>query len=40
VNFLSEPGERFYGIEATMRDNSGNWFSVTQPSEERVTRER
>jgi hypothetical protein len=40
VNFLSEPSERFYGIEATMRDNSGNWFSVTQPSEERVTPER
>jgi hypothetical protein len=40
VNFLSEPSERFYGIEATMRDNSGNWFSVTQPSEERATPER
>jgi hypothetical protein len=25
--------------DATMRDNSGNWFSVTQPSEERVTSE-
>jgi catechol 2,3-dioxygenase-like lactoylglutathione lyase family enzyme len=31
VNFLSEPAERFYGIEATLRDNSGNWFSMTQP---------
>jgi hypothetical protein len=30
VNFLSEPTERFYGIEATLRDNSGNWFSMTQ----------
>ncbi|HKH13171.1 MAG TPA: VOC family protein [Solirubrobacterales bacterium] len=30
VNFLSEPSERFYGIEATFRDNSGNWFSMTQ----------
>jgi catechol 2,3-dioxygenase-like lactoylglutathione lyase family enzyme len=40
VNFLSEPSERFYGIEATMRDNSGNWFSVTQPSEERAAAER
>jgi hypothetical protein len=30
VTFLSEPTERFYGIEATFRDNSGNWFSVTQ----------
>jgi catechol 2,3-dioxygenase-like lactoylglutathione lyase family enzyme len=32
VNFLSEPAERFYGVEATLRDNSGNWFSMTQPS--------
>jgi catechol 2,3-dioxygenase-like lactoylglutathione lyase family enzyme len=30
VTFLSEPAERFYGIEATLRDNSGNWFSMTQ----------
>lgn len=30
VNFLSEPTERFYGIEATFRDNSGNWFSMTE----------
>jgi predicted enzyme related to lactoylglutathione lyase len=30
VYFLSEPTERFYGIEATFRDNSGNWFSMTQ----------
>ena len=30
VTFLSEPAERFYGIEATLRDNSGNWFSVTE----------
>jgi catechol 2,3-dioxygenase-like lactoylglutathione lyase family enzyme len=30
VTFLSEPTERFYGIEATFRDNSGNWFSMTQ----------
>jgi catechol 2,3-dioxygenase-like lactoylglutathione lyase family enzyme len=30
VSFLSEPAERFYGIEATFRDNSGNWFSMTQ----------
>ena len=31
VRFLSEPAERFYGIEATLRDNSGNWFSMTEP---------
>jgi catechol 2,3-dioxygenase-like lactoylglutathione lyase family enzyme len=34
VTFLSEPADRFYGIEATLRDNSGNWFSMTQPSAE------
>jgi len=32
VNFLSEPTERFYGIEATLRDNSGNWFSMIERS--------
>jgi predicted enzyme related to lactoylglutathione lyase len=30
VSFLTEPVERFYGIEATFRDNSGNWFSMTE----------
>jgi catechol 2,3-dioxygenase-like lactoylglutathione lyase family enzyme len=30
VKFLQEPSERAYGIEATFRDNSGNWFSLTQ----------
>ena len=33
VEFLREPEERFYGIEATFRDNSGNWFSLTQRAE-------
>jgi catechol 2,3-dioxygenase-like lactoylglutathione lyase family enzyme len=33
VTFLSEPAERPYGIEATFRDNSGNWFSMTQRTE-------
>jgi catechol 2,3-dioxygenase-like lactoylglutathione lyase family enzyme len=33
VEFVSEPSERPYGIEAVFRDNSGNWFSLTQPSE-------
>jgi len=37
VNFLSEPTERFYGIEATFRDNSGNWFSMSERSEEYAT---
>jgi predicted enzyme related to lactoylglutathione lyase len=31
VNFLSEPTERPYGIEAMMRDDSGNMISLTQP---------
>lgn len=30
VVFLSEPAERPYGIEAVFRDDSGNWFSLTQ----------
>lgn len=31
VTFLSEPAERPYGIEATLRDDSGNLISLTQP---------
>ena len=31
VNFLSPPTEAFYGVEALFTDNSGNWFSMTQP---------
>jgi catechol 2,3-dioxygenase-like lactoylglutathione lyase family enzyme len=31
VEFLQEPAERPYGIEAVFRDNSGNWFSLVQP---------
>jgi catechol 2,3-dioxygenase-like lactoylglutathione lyase family enzyme len=31
VVFLQEPAERPYGVEAVFRDNSGNWFSLTQP---------
>jgi len=30
VEFQQPPAERFYGIEAIMRDNSGNWFSMCQ----------
>jgi catechol 2,3-dioxygenase-like lactoylglutathione lyase family enzyme len=37
VTFLSEPVERFYGVEATFRDNSGNWFSMTERVEAPVT---
>ena len=31
VQFMSPPTERFYGIETLFKDNSGNWFSMTQP---------
>lgn len=30
VVFLSEPQERPYGIEALLKDDSGNWFSLVQ----------
>src|SRR5262249_10989424 len=30
VEFLSPPTERPYGIEAVFKDNSGNFFSMTQ----------
>ena len=30
VEFLQEPTERFYGIEAMFKDDSGNWYSLTQ----------
>lgn len=30
VEFMGPPEERFYGIEAIGKDNSGNWFSMTQ----------
>ena len=30
VEFLSPPTGRFYEIEALLKDNSGNWFSMTQ----------
>jgi catechol 2,3-dioxygenase-like lactoylglutathione lyase family enzyme len=33
VVFLQEPAERPYGIEAVFRDDSGNWFSLTQRHE-------
>lgn len=31
VEFLQEPTERPYGVEAIMKDPFGNWFSVTEP---------
>jgi catechol 2,3-dioxygenase-like lactoylglutathione lyase family enzyme len=30
VVFIQEPAERPYGIEALLRDDSGNWFSLVQ----------
>jgi predicted enzyme related to lactoylglutathione lyase len=30
VEFMQPPEERFYGIEALLKDNSGNWFSMCQ----------
>jgi uncharacterized glyoxalase superfamily protein PhnB len=29
VEFSQPPTERFYGVEALMKDNSGNWFSLS-----------
>jgi catechol 2,3-dioxygenase-like lactoylglutathione lyase family enzyme len=31
VEFIYPPTERFYGVEALLKDNSGNWFSICQP---------
>ena len=30
VEFKGPPKEQFYGTEAIMKDDSGNWFSLTQ----------
>jgi predicted enzyme related to lactoylglutathione lyase len=30
VEFMGPPEEKFYGIEAVGKDNSGNWFSMSQ----------
>lgn len=34
VEFLQEPKERPYGIEAIFRDDNGNWYSLTERSAE------
>jgi catechol 2,3-dioxygenase-like lactoylglutathione lyase family enzyme len=31
VEFVQPPTERPYGVEAVLKDDSGNWFSMTQP---------
>lgn len=30
VEFTQEPAERPYGVEAVLRDDSGNWYSLTE----------
>ncbi len=32
VEFSQPPTQRFYGVEALMKDNSGNWFSLSGPA--------
>ncbi len=34
MEFLQAPQERPYGIEAIFRDDNGNWYSLTERSEE------
>jgi uncharacterized glyoxalase superfamily protein PhnB len=31
VEFVSEPKDQFYGVEAIFKDPFGNWFSMSQP---------
>lgn len=31
VTFLQEPADRPYGVQAVMRDNSGNWIVLVEP---------
>ena len=31
VTFLQEPSDRPYGVEAVMRDNTGNWVVLVEP---------
>lgn len=33
VVFLQEPSDRPYGVEAVMRDNSGNWLVLVEPKQ-------
>lgn len=32
VEFVQPPSDRPYGVEAVMRDNSGNWLVLVEPS--------
>ena len=31
VTFMQEPSDRPYGVEAVMRDNTGNWLVLVEP---------
>ena len=31
IDFVQPPSERPYGVEAVMRDNSGNWLVLVEP---------
>ncbi|CAN5553510.1 hypothetical protein BH11ACT8_BH11ACT8_27820 [soil metagenome] len=31
LEFIQPPEERPYGVEALMRDNSGNWMVLVEP---------
>ena len=33
VTFIQEPADRPYGVEAVMRDNTGNWLVLVEPKE-------
>ncbi|GAB7038591.1 MULTISPECIES: VOC family protein [Catenuloplanes] len=33
VTFLQEPSDRPYGVEAVLRDNTGNWLVLVEPRE-------
>ncbi|HEX2357442.1 MAG TPA: VOC family protein, partial [Micromonosporaceae bacterium] len=33
VEFVQEPAERPYGVEAVMRDVSGNWLVLVEPKD-------
>jgi catechol 2,3-dioxygenase-like lactoylglutathione lyase family enzyme len=33
ATFLQEPADRPYGVEAVMRDTSGNWLVLVEPKE-------
>jgi catechol 2,3-dioxygenase-like lactoylglutathione lyase family enzyme len=33
VTFLQEPSDRPYGVEAVMRDDTGNWLVLVEPKE-------